>query len=422
VFNWISAAGNFGSAIRRPEVCREDLPEFALPTRHLLPLILLLVVAAAQPSTASAPGPLPRAALDLKRCDHADIEFTDVRVGVHRTTCVAAHRLVRRWLRAVTRGTCNPANDFCDVIRVRGWRCVRGGTDRVIRLRCSHRRKRIRAVLRRPNTRVLAAAGDIAKMGPGKEATAKLLDAVDPDVVAALGDLAYDQGTLDEFMTLYDPTWGRHKGKTKPAVGNHEYLTPGAAGYFDYFNGVGVATGPAGERGKGYYAYDLGAWRFYVLNSTCTPAGGCGATSPQTTWLRNDLAANPRRCVGAYWHTPRFSAGQYPDDADFAPFWQVLYDAGAELVLAASDHLYQRYVPMRADGTVDQARGIREFVAGTGGADHSDLRPRADRKREAANDDTFGVIKLTLHPDSYDWRFLPEAGKTYTDSGTAACH
>lgn len=269
---------------------------------------------------------------------------------------------------------------------------------------------------------MLAGAGDIAKSGPGKEATAKLLDAINPHAVAALGDLAYHEGTLEQFMTLYDPTWGRHKAKTRPALGNHEYLTPGAAGYFDYFNGVGAAAGLAGERNKGYYAYDLGAWRFYVLNSNCTPAGGCGPTSPQTRWLRDDLAANPRLCVGAYWHDPRFTAGQYDDDADFAHFWQALYDAGAELVLVASDHLYQRYVPMRADGTVDPARGIREFVVGSGGADHSDLRPRPDGTREAANDDTFGVIKLALHPDGYDWRFVPEAGKTYTDAGSSTCH
>jgi hypothetical protein len=381
-------------------------------------LIPLLVVGVAQSPAAAG----PRAAFDFKRCDAAEIGFTSIRLSVDRGACASAQKLVRRWLWAVTHGGCNRANDFCDVIAVRRWRCVRGGTDLAIRLRCRHGRKRVRAVLRRPKTRVLAGAGDIAKSGPGKEATAKLLDAINPHAVAAIGDLAYDEGTLEQFMTLYDPTWGRHKAKTRPALGNHEYLTPGAAGYFDYFNGVGAAAGPAGERNKGYYAYDLGAWRFYVLNSNCTPAGGCGPTSPQTRWLRDDLAANPRMCVGAYWHDPRFTAGQYDDDADFAHFWQALYDAGAELVLVASDHLYQRYVPMRADGTVDPARGIREFVVGSGGADHSDLRPRPDGRREAANDDTFGVIKLALHPDGYDWRFMPEAGKTYSDAGSAACH
>jgi hypothetical protein len=404
-------------------------PERVLPgttalraPRYLLPLIPLLVVAAAWPLYASAPSRSAHAAVALKRCNNADVGFTEVRVRVSGTACASAHGLVRRWMRAVTRVRCTRANDFCDIVRLRRWRCVRSGTDRVIRLGCSYRRKRIRAVLMRPNTRVLAAAGDIAKMGAGKEATAKLLDAIDPDVVAALGDLAYDEGTLEQFMALYDPTWGRHKAKTRPTPGNHEFLTPGAAGYFDYFNGVGTATGPAGERGKGYYAYDLGAWRLYVLNSNCTPAGGCGPTSPQTRSLRDDLAANPRRCVAAYWHNPRFTAGQYADDDDYVPFWQTLYDAGAELVLVASDHLYQRYAPMHADGTVDRARGIREFVVGSGGADHSDLSPRPDGRREAANDDTFGVIKLTLHPDRYDWQFLPEAGKEYADSGSTACH
>jgi Calcineurin-like phosphoesterase len=385
-------------------------------------LISLSVAAAAQPAAASAVDPVTPPARDLNRCGTHQIGYTSFKLSARRAGCRSARRLVRRWLLRETRRECNRRNRYCDVLARWGWRCVRGGTDRVFHLRCRQRRKRVRAVLRRPYTKVLAGAGDIAKRGPGKEATAKLLDEINPDVVAAIGDLAYDEGTLEQFMTLYNPTWGRHKAKTRPALGNHEYLTPGAAGYFDYFNGVGVSTGPAGERGKGYYAYDIGAWRFYVLNSNCTPAGGCGPLSPQTRWLRDDLAANPRLCVGAYWHDPRFSAGQYSDDADFAPFWQTLYDAGAELVLVASDHLYQRYVPMRADGTVDPERGIREFVVGSGGADHSDLAPRPDGRREAANDDTFGVIKLTLHPGGYGWRFVPEAGKIYTDAGAAACH
>ena len=256
---------------------------------------------------------------------------------------------------------------------------------------------------------VIAGAGDIADRDLDAEKTAEVLDQINPHVVFTAGDNAYDNGTLAEYEWYYEPTWGRHKHKTRPTPGNHEYLTSGAAGYFDYFGAA------AGERGKGYYAYDLGQWRLYALNSNISMSAG----SAQEQWLRQDLGANPRRCALAYYHHPRFSAGHYSDSTASKPLWDALYAHGAELVLNGHDHNYQRYRPMRPDGTADP-NGIREIVAGTGGKGHYPLR--ADGRREAGSDSTFGVLKLTLHPDSYEWRFVPEAGATYGDAGSTSCH
>jgi hypothetical protein len=260
----------------------------------------------------------------------------------------------------------------------------------------------------------IAVAGDIAGSGAEDEATAKLLDTLAPTNVLTTGDNAYESGTLAEFNSYYDPTWGRHKAKTYPTAGNHEYHTSGATGYFDYFGAA------AGERTRGYYSFNVGTWHFVALNSNCSEVGGCGAGSPQEQWLRADLTANVARCTAAYWHHPRFSGGNYSDSSTYQPLWQALYDADAEIVLNGHDHNYQRYRPMDPAGNADALRGIREFVVGTGGRSHYALQ--TDTRREAGNGDTYGVLKLGLHPDSYDWEFKPEAGKTFTDSGSGACH
>lgn len=268
---------------------------------------------------------------------------------------------------------------------------------------------------------VIAAAGDIAcdptssafnnGLGTATSCRQKYVSDLlgDADAVLPLGDLQYEDATLAKFQQSYDLSWGRFKSKTRPASGNHEYLTAGAAGYFDYFGSA------AGERGKGYYAYDLGNWRLYALNSNVSMSAG----SAQEQWLRQDLSANPRSCVLAYFHHPRFSAGNYSDHTSTKPVWDALHAHAAELVLNGHDHNYQRYRPMRPDGTADP-NGIREIIAGTGGKSHYALR--ADGRREAANDTTFGVLKLTLRPDGYDWRFVPEAGATYSDAGSSPCH
>jgi hypothetical protein len=198
-------------------------------------------------------------------------------------------------------------------------------------------------------------------------------------------------------------------------VGNHEYLTKNAAGYFSYFGAA------AGGSQKGYYSYDLGTWHIVVINANCSQVGGCGANSPQGEWLTADLAAHPALCTLAYWHQPRFSSGEHGNDIRLLPIWQTLYASGVELVLNGHDHDYERFAPQDPNGVADPVNGIREFVVGTGG---KGLRPIKSpiANSEVHNDNTLGVLKLTLHPTGYDWNFIPIAGKTFTDSGNGTCH
>ncbi len=263
---------------------------------------------------------------------------------------------------------------------------------------------------------VLVGAGDIADCRDlsGAEATAKLLQQT-PGTVMAVGDLAYPDGSKENFA-CYDKTWGRVKARTRPAPGNHEFVAPGAAPYFEYFGAA------AGDPQNGYYSYELGTWHILVLNSECADVGGCGAGSRQEKWLRADLAAHPAACTLAYWHKPLFSSGSaHGNDVSVKPLWQALYDANADVVVTGHDHDYERFALQNANGAADPARGIREFVVGTGGKNQ---RPFGDidANSEARNADAFGVLKLTLHPGSYDWQFIPVAGKTFVDSGSGKCH
>jgi hypothetical protein len=261
---------------------------------------------------------------------------------------------------------------------------------------------------------VLVGAGDIASCtNPGDEQTGELLTLI-PGTVATFGDDAYESGTAAEFTSCYDPNWGIQKSRTKPSAGNHEYNTSGATGYYNYFGAA------AGDPTRGYYSYDLGAWHVVVLNSNCAAIGGCDAASPQVQWLRADLSAHPATCTLAYWHHPRFSSGQHGNNATFQPFWQALYDYGADLVLVGHDHDYERFALQNPAGSADPQHGIREFVVGTGGRSHYAMgAPIANS--EVQNGDTYGVIKLTLHPTSYDWQFIHVFGATFTDSGSGAC-
>jgi hypothetical protein len=231
--------------------------------------------------------------------------------------------------------------------------------------------------------------------------------------VLALGDIQYEDGVLSKYYESYDPSWGRLKNITRPVVGNHEYLTAGASGYFTYF---GVA---AGDPTKGYYSYDIGAWHIIALNSNCNKVGGCGAGSTQEQWLKADLAAHPNMCTLAYWHHPKFSSGQHGSRSDYDPFWKVLYAAGVEVVLNGHDHIYERFAPQNPSGAADP-NGIQQFTVGTGGKNHTTV-DSVQPNSAARNTDTYGFLKLTLHPTSYDWQFVPESGKTFTDSGTRNC-
>jgi hypothetical protein len=264
---------------------------------------------------------------------------------------------------------------------------------------------------------VLVGAGDISSCDDlsGAEATAKLIEKI-PGTVFAAGDLAYPDGSDEQFAKCYNPTWGRFKDRTRPAAGNHEYHSDGASGYARYFGAI------AGDPKKGYYSYELGGWHIVVLNSECEEVGGCDTASPQGQWLHQDLAQHPVTCTLAYFHKPLFSSGaKHGNDLLMKPLWEILYNAGADIVVNGHDHDYERFAPQDPDGKTDSSHGIREFVVGTGGKNH---RPFAEPKpnSELRNADTFGVLKLTLHARNYDWQFIPEAGKTFTDSGSGVCH
>jgi acid phosphatase type 7 len=291
---------------------------------------------------------------------------------------------------------------------------------------------------------VIAAAGDIAcdtsspffNGGRGtpdrchQRYTSDLLVNAGLAAVLPLGDNQYHTASLSDFASSYDPSWGRVKPISHPVAGNHEYAPngpPQARGYYDYFNGAGVSSGPAGERGSGYYSFDVGDWHLIALNSNCasisrgSAAHGCALGSPQERWLVADLAAHPTTCTLAYWHHPRFSSGYDRNNLFMQDIWQDLYGAGVDVALVGHSHDYERFAPQDASGKLDRAAGIRQFVVGTGGAFFTGLNG-AEPNSEVRQNHTYGVLSLTLHPTGYDWRFVPEAGKTFSDAGTGLCH
>jgi hypothetical protein len=254
---------------------------------------------------------------------------------------------------------------------------------------------------------VVTAAGDIAASPTDSAGTAAIIEQIAPNRALTLGDNAYTSGTLTDYLNNYDPNWGRFRATTSPVPGNHEYETPGAAGYFQYFGSQVPAE---------YYSFDLGAWHLIALNSEIDMS----STSPQFQWLQNDLAANAGRCILAYWHRPRWSSGTvHGSSTSLDRFWRTLYAVGADVVLNGHEHNYERFAPQNPDGGAD-VNGIREFVVGTGGASLYSLgTPIANSEVRGSTSD--GVLKLTLHPDSYDWQFVPVAGGTFTDSGSDSC-
>jgi hypothetical protein len=264
-----------------------------------------------------------------------------------------------------------------------------------------------------PSTRtaIFVGAGDIARCNnDGATATAALLDLIPGEIFTA-GDNAYDDGSADEFRDCYDPTWGRHKSRTHPAPGNHDYNSPGALPYFDYF---GAAAGP---RGVGYYAFRLGNWTIYSLNSETDASAG----SRQLAWLHSQIALRSvPRCTLAIWHRPLYSSGPHGNNPDMREIWKALYDAGADVVLNGHDHLYERFAPQDADGHVDPTRGIREFVVGTGGGNLHVPGPQRPNS-EVLQPGVWGVLKLTLSDGDYQWEFLTVTGTT-ADAGSGGCH
>ena len=262
----------------------------------------------------------------------------------------------------------------------------------------------------------LLAAGDIADCTAPSEQTATLLDGL-RGTVATLGDTAYPSGSAADFANCYEPTWGRHKNRTRPAIGSHEYDTPGAVPYWEYFGEA------AGEAGKGWYSYDIGSWHVVVLNGRCAEVGGCHEGSEQYEWLRADLEGNPAQCTAAYWDTPRYSSGErHGDDLTFVPFWQLLYEHGVEFVMGGNDHQYERFAPQTPYGDLDLSDGVRQFVVGTGGRFLRPLSATPSANSETRDNLTFGVLRVGLLEDSYEWEFVPVEGGTYTDSGSTGCH
>jgi hypothetical protein len=287
---------------------------------------------------------------------------------------------------------------------------------------------------------VIAAAGDIAcdpsnssfngGLGKGSAcqqlATYDLLQQIDPAAVLALGDTQYYCGGYQAYVQSYALSWGKLLSKTYPAVGNHEYLTSGgtgcdssnanAAGYFRYY----ANAADEGNVGQGWYSFNVGGWHLIALNSNCSNAGGCGVGSPQYNWLAADLAAHPNQCLLAYWHIPLFSSGGRANN-NSRSFWNLLYAAHADVVLNGHDHIYERFAPQNPSGQLDNATGIREFIVGTGGANHTSIvAPAANSEVRIAT--TFGVLELTLDPTSYSWSFVPIGGQPVMDTGSGTCH
>jgi hypothetical protein len=283
---------------------------------------------------------------------------------------------------------------------------------------------------------VIAAVGDIAcdpassafnggagtATRCGQRRTAQLVAERAPTAVLTLGDHQYADGTAEEFQRGFHSSWGSLTPLIRPVPGNHEYHVAQARPYFDYFNGAGRQTGRAGDRSAGHYSFDIGAWHIVALNSNVSTSAG----SAQERWLRADLSAHPAACTLAFVHHPRWSSGEHGGSSWMSALWNALHAAGAELLLSGHDHDYERFAPQgrtsssAAAGVADPVHGIRQFVVGTGGVEHTPIAAVSPNS-EARDDRTFGVLELTLHADRYDWRFVPEHGRTYTDEGTAPC-
>ena len=269
----------------------------------------------------------------------------------------------------------------------------------------------------KPRTVTLLGAGDIAgcDFKPDRK-TARLLGKM-PGTVFTLGDSAYPEGTRAQFRNCYDPTWGKYKKRTRPSVGNHDYDTSsGAKPYFDHFGWR------AGKPTRGYYSYDLGTWHIVALNSNCEEVGGCDWNSTQGRWLTRDLANHRARCTLAYFHHPLYASGSNYDSPEVKPFWHILYNQHADVILSGHAHRYERFARITPSGERSSARGIRQFIVGTGGApggtQHGPDEPRVQAKKIGAP----GVLKLKLGSGFYHWKFVPVGGRNYTDSGRARCH
>ena len=264
----------------------------------------------------------------------------------------------------------------------------------------------------------LAAAGDIIGDCTGSTCgyrkTAAVITSLNPTTVLALGDISNRSGSASDYTSRFNGSWGVFKAKISPVPGNHDYGAPGAVNYFNYF-------GAAAHRPLGYYSFNVGTWHIIAINSNCSEVGGCGAGSAQEKWLKNDLAQHPAACTLAFWHHPRYSSGAGGNDSSMNAIFGDLYNARADVVLSGHSHDYERFAPQNNASQRDNANGIRQFVVGTGGSfftSFGSIKPNS----EVRNNNTFGVLSMNLRASSYSWKFVPVAGKTFTDSGSATCH
>lgn len=256
---------------------------------------------------------------------------------------------------------------------------------------------------------ILVGAGDIASCSAnGDEATAALLDGI-PGTVFTAGDNVYPTGTAETYTNCYEPTWGRHRARTYPVPGNHDYGKTDGAAYFAFFGAR------AGSPGQGYYSFELGDWLIVMLNTNIA----VGAESPQATWLRSQLAGRTGGCEIAIGHHPRFSSGPHGSDRRMSAIWQILYDARVELAIAGHDHFYERFAPMTPEGALDEARGVRQLILGTGG--FKPYNPREQQPNSQALKRATGVLKLSLGDGVYQWEFVPVPGETFQDWGQERC-
>ena len=257
----------------------------------------------------------------------------------------------------------------------------------------------------------LLAVGDIASCDVTTDEKVATLAKNRTGRVAILGDAVYPNGSSDEFANCFDPAWGPLGARMRPATGNHEYGTPGAAGYWDYFGDR------AGPEGKGWYAHNLGEhWRAIVLNTNCARVGGCTLDSPQGRWLRNAIDNAGDRNIVAYFHHPLYSSGNHGSATFVRPFYRALYRGGADIVLSGHDHHYERFAPQNHLGE-RRRNGLQQFVVGTGGYTHYAFGGPPLPNTRTRNNTSFGLLKLRLRAAGYSWEFIPATG-SYTDSGS----
>lgn len=276
-----------------------------------------------------------------------------------------------------------------------------------------------------PPAKVILAAGDIQASSRTTNPTEAILDANPHNALFALGDNQYDSGTLSAYNSYYSNTWGdaADKPKTYPIPGNHEHKTSLSSNYCAYFrtgkNGRAAIDPCAKSTSTPYWATTIGDWRVLGFDTGASSGGG-DLTATEAAFLRSELAADTHKCEVVLLHHPRYNGGEHGPSPALADNWQDMMNAGVDLVLSGHDHNYQRYAKMNGTGGVDTVKGIPLFVVGSGGKSHYALKTRPNGLR-ASNADTNGVLKLTLKAGGYDWKFLPEAGKSFTDSGTGTC-